>query len=184
MLKQPNKRLGPKGRKSARERNARVNRNEQDHPCGFLNLLWLDSAIARLPQQQEPVVRHACGRELHRGRIREVLEELEAILRRIYPDSFLFHADPATLEYKAPDPRLDGICLMDLEIWLAQIRPSAERITAEIGKSRHRSVAEACRLFPRLKMQLIFGESPDDFNRRIMDQVWLWGHPANDLVTP
>jgi hypothetical protein len=101
---------------SARARNARGNRYAQDHPCAFLNLLWLDRSIAALPQQQEPVVPHTCGRDFHSGSIRKSLEELEAILRRIYPDSFLFQADPATLRYEDPDPRLDGICLMDLEI--------------------------------------------------------------------
>jgi hypothetical protein len=179
MQKQLNHRNGPKGRM-----NVRVKWKPQDHSCVFLNLLWLNSALARLPQQQEPVVCHTCAREFHCGRIREVLEELGEILRRIYPDSFLFHTDPATLRYKKPDPRHDGICLMDLEIWLAQLRPSWKRVAAKIGDSGYHSVADTCRLFPPLKMQSIYGESTKDYNQRLMDQIWLWGHPANNPKMP
>ena len=70
-----------------------MDRDEQDPSCVCLNLLWLDSAIARLPRQREPVVRHTCRREVHCGRVREVLEELQAIFGESFDDFNQRHMD-------------------------------------------------------------------------------------------
>jgi hypothetical protein len=144
---------------------------ETVYSCDFLNLLWMKSRNARLPDQIEPIARFVCRKEIYDSGCGGVLSQLEEILMEIYPDSFLFQADQDSLEYSefAPQP----LCQGDLEVWLAQIRYSYHRIALEIDNHPEESIHDICRLFPCQKLHKTSGTSDDDVAKLRGDQAWL-----------
>jgi hypothetical protein len=156
---------------------------ETVYSCDFLNLLWMKSRNARLPDQIEPIARFVCRKEIYDSGCGGVLSQLEEILMEIYPDSFLFQADQDSLEYSefAPQP----LCQGDLEVWLAQIRYSYHRIALEIDNHPEESIHDICRLFPCQKLHKTSGTSDDDVAKLRGDQAWLslrYRVGANDQV--
>jgi len=144
---------------------------ETVYSCDFLNLLWMKSRNARLPDQIEPIARFVCRKEIYDSGCGGVLSQLEEILMEIYPDSFLFQADQDSLEYSefAPQP----LCQGDLEVWLAQIRYSYRRIALEIDNHPEESIHDICRLFPCQKLHKTSGTSDDGVAKLRGDQAWL-----------
>ena len=141
------------------------------YPCDFLNLLGLKSKDARSRDQKVPIYRHLCRIEIYDNGGKETLASLEAILREIYPDSFLFQEDQGRLEYSkiAPQP----LCLADLEVWLAQIRYSYLRIASEIENRPEESIRDTCRLFPSQKRHMSRPTFDDGSAKLLGDQAWL-----------
>jgi hypothetical protein len=156
---------------------------ETVYSCDFLNLLWMKSRNARLPDQIEPIARFVCRKEIYDSGCGGILSQLEEILMEIYPDSFLFQVDQDSLEYSefAPQP----LCQGDLEVWLAQIRYSYHRIALEIDNHPEESIHDICRLFPCQKLHKTSGTSDDDVAKLRGDQAWLslrYCVGANDQV--
>lgn len=141
------------------------------YSCDFLNLLDLKSGVARSQDQKAPVYSHLCRKEIYDNGGKEVLTSLAAILKEIYPDSFLFRVDRDNLQYSkiAPQP----LCLADLEVWFAQIRYSYLRIALEIESRPEESIRDICRLFPSQKQHTNWQTFGDDDAKLLGDQAWL-----------